>query len=580
MTVVGQWLTQYYILGCFPFLLNAGLLCGIGVATYLMLTKIADKSYNMLISLLPVLFLLRWQLRLDFVADGMVGLTLIMAALALSISYNGKVGCIVYPIVSTVLMYLLVGQWVMIYGILYAILSASSSKPIASPSDGHSSYSSALHHKAICWKSWIPLLLGGLLAYLTIRAGSGVSITNGIYSLRYQESQMQPDSMLHYVAIRFALCMAGVILLSWLFARLKSFQLGARLKSYPAWIVSAVAVVCGILFACPKPSDNQARWVDKINFLARNGDWDALVEACEGKNITGSMTMNYLNLALLHQGRLGYDLLKYPQKGSQSLLAGWNRNYASSVLLSDIHFAMGDIALSESYALEAITLARRGGSPRMMQRLVEICAIREDKPLMDKYLSLLGMMPCYKTWARSFRGKLDQKGHFSAERLVPMHAGADSLLSAYTLERIWQKHEEAHQQGSAAFNQTAWLYQGLSYLLDCRLNDFSKFITRTASLALSAGVELPLIFQEACLLLKAEGLESVTDISPSVEKDFMQFRQDLLQHSRSQEGAAYLQRKYAYSYWLYYLQTSHSSSHRGVRSSVSQTISPSGHSEN
>ena len=94
-------------------------------------------------------------------------------------------------------------------------------------------------------------------------------------------------------------------------------------------------------------------------------------------------------MALAQKEVLGDSLFHFEPKGPQSLLTSWDRTYYTSALLSDIHYHIGDISLSESYAMEGLTLAKRGGSPRMLQRFVDICLIREEWDLATKYLHIL-----------------------------------------------------------------------------------------------------------------------------------------------------------------------------------------------
>lgn len=51
--------------------------------------------------------------------------------------------------------------------------------------------------------------------------------------------------------------------------------------------------------------------------------------------------------------------------------------------------------------MEGLTLAKRGGSPCMLQRLVKISLIRRDFALADKYLDILGRLPGYRRWRKN-----------------------------------------------------------------------------------------------------------------------------------------------------------------------------------
>ena len=110
--------------------------------------------------------------------------------------------------------------------------------------------------------------------------------------------------------------------------------------------------------------------MNELSVWEQRNDWDTIIREHPEKEETDYVSLNYLNMALAQKGLLGDRLFRYDQKGPQSLLASWDRTYYMSCLLSDIHYMIGDISLSEGYAMEGLTLAKRGGSPRLLQRLV------------------------------------------------------------------------------------------------------------------------------------------------------------------------------------------------------------------
>ena len=142
--------------------------------------------------------------------------------------------------------------------------------------------------------------------------------------------------------------------------------------------------------------------MNELSVWEQRDDWDTIIREHPEKEVTDYVSLNYLNMALAQKGALGDRLFHYDQKGPQSLLASWDRTYYMSRLLSDIHYMIGDISLSEGYAMEGLTLAKRGGSPRMLQRLVKISLIRRDFALADKYLGILGRLPGYRRWAEKY----------------------------------------------------------------------------------------------------------------------------------------------------------------------------------
>ena len=534
LAVAGQWATQYFSLPFFPFLFHALLLTGIGCCTYRLLQQVADRGYHLLLALLPALCLLKAQLRLDFVADGTIGLFLLLLALTLGQLCTTDRQRLLYGLGSVLMIYLLTGQWVLLYGLLWLGMSGAG----------------RVAPKAKMMAA-LPLAVGIGLTYYVIDGALALPLTEGIYSLRYQESQLQPDSLLHFVAIRFTFGWLALLLFAFLLSRV---PLTRKPVHWGLWLLSGVAVAGALRFAWPGELERQARWVDRLATLSREERWAEVTDLFVGKPVIGAMSLTQLNVALAHQGRLGNELFLYTQQGPQSLLAGWDRTYAMSVVLSDVHYAIGDFSTSESYAMEGLTLARRGGSPRMLQRLAKISLIRRDFPLANKYLERLRVMPMYRAWAERYQAyvahpeRIDTDPELAGKRVPTVEA--DSLLGQYSLERLWLSHEAA-----SADDRLAWTYLGCSYLLARELDAFGDFLRRTAPEA-TASVALPRAFQEAALLWMAQGheLPEGWQVQPAVAERFDQFRQAVQSARHDTNGVARLYRDYGHTFWFYFYQ--------------------------
>ena len=534
LAVAGQWATQYFSLPFFPFLFHALLLTGIGCCTYRLLQQVADRGYHLLLALLPALCLLKAQLRLDFVADGTIGLFLLLLALTLGQLCTTDRQRLLYGLGSVLMIYLLTGQWALLYGLLW--LGMSGARRVAPKAK---------------MMAALPLVVGIGLTYYVINRALALPLTEGIYSLRYQESQLQPDSLLHFVAIRFTFGWLALLLFAFLLSRMSFSRKPVR---WGVWLLSGVAVAAALRFAWPGELERQARWVDRLATLSCEERWAEVTDLFVGKPVIGAMSLTQLNVALAHQGRLGDELFLYTQQGPQSLLAGWDRTYAMSVVLSDVHYAIGDFSTSESYAMEGLTLARRGGSPRMLQRLAKISLIRRDFPLADKYLARLWAMPMYRAWAERYQAyvvhpeRIASDPELAGKRIPTVEA--DSLLGQYSLERLWLSHEAA-----SADDRLAWTYLGCSYLLARELDAFGDFLYQTAPEA-TAAVTLPHAFQEAALLWMAQGhaLPAGWQVQPAVAERFDQFRQAVQSARHDTNGIARLYRDYGHTFWFYFYQ--------------------------
>ena len=528
-TVLGQAIVQYYPDLSVALIINSFLLCTIGFLCYSLLQEIAPRVYNLFLALVPVFGLMKVHIRSEYVLDGTIGLCLMMLLLYVFVRVRKVRTRFWYGIGSTVALYLLAGQLAALYGILLVVLSY-------------------LCGREKWYHLFVALLAGVALTYAGIRLAICIPLTDGIYSEHYQEVQMQPDSYIYFVWIRFTLLLFILLLI------------GTGMKYLP-WnkifqkvIVTGCTVVVLFFFSSfclPNQYDVQNMLMDKLSDLQQKGNWDAIIQMHQGKKIRNYISLNYLNMALAQKGRLGNELFHYDQRGPLSLLASWNRTYYMSCLLSDIHYMIGDISLSEGYAMEGLTLAKRGGSPRMLQRLVKISLIRNDFDLANKYLDILARLPHYRRWAEIYEDyvyhpeRIKQDKELSAKTLSSSRP--DNLLCLIELDSLWMGHIE-----ESGTNRIAWEYLGCSYLLAKEMEKFKTFLLRTGQLP--EGQSLPVHFQEAALVLAVEDV-SILDTVPvrtEILQRYKQFQKDILKIKNSSDGFAWLYQQYGDTFWFYY----------------------------
>ena len=412
-----------------------------------------------------------------------------------------------YGVVSVFLIYGLTGQLAALYGLVVVCMS--------------------LLCRRRKWSGSLAVFLAGvLLAYIGIRLAIGIPLTDGIYSERYQESQLQPDSYVYFIWIRF------VVLLLILFATAYTMKVLPKGKrSVKVFVAGSLLVVlfCYSAFCLPGPYEVRNNRMNELSVWEQRNDWDTIIREHPEKEETDYVSLNYLNMALAQKGILGDRLFRYDQKGPQSLLASWDRTYYMSCLLSDIHYMIGDISLSEGYAMEGLTLAKRGGSPRLLQRLVKISLIRRDFALADKYLGILGRLPGYRRWAEKYAGyirhpeKIGQDGELAA-KTIPVFQ-PDNLLCLTGIDSLWVGH-----LSEPGVNRVAWEYLGCSYLLAKEMekrnfeplaipyvtNVTAKYVTdiKETKALLAKQISSPVRWEESVRTMIEDGVDTFVEIGP------------------------------------------------------------------
>ena len=358
-------------------------------------------------------------------------------------------------------------------------------------------------------------MIGVLLTYIGIRLATGIPLIDGIYSERYQESQLQPDSYVYFIWIRFV-----VLLLTLLVAAFAMKFLPRGKRSVGVVVTGSLLVVlfCFSAFCLPGPYEVRNNRMNELSVWEQRNDWDTIIR-------------------------------EHPEKEETDY--SWDRTYYMSCLLSDIHYMIGDISLSEGYAMEGLTLAKRGGSPRLLQRLVKISLIRRDFALADKYLGILGRLPGYRRWAEKYAGyirhpeRIGRDGELAA-KTIPVFQ-PDNLLCLTGIDNLWVGH-----LSEPGVNRVAWEYLGCSYLLAKEMEKFKIFLSHAGRFL--PGQSLPVHFQEAALVLATEDL-SVLDwvsIRPEIVQRYKQFQKDILKIKNSSDGLSWLYRQYGDTFWFYY----------------------------
>ena len=528
-TVAGQALVQCYTSSLFVLWVNSTFLCMAGFLCYLLLQEIAPRGYNQLLALFPVLGLLKAHASPFYVLDGTVGLFLLLLFSYVFICVRRTATRLFYGMVSVVLVYCLAGQLVALYGLVVVFMSL-------------------LCRRKKWYGSLAVFSAGMLLTYASIRLAAGVPLTDGIYSERYQESQLQPDSYVYYVWIRF------VVLLLVLFATAFAMRAISWERRPVKMLVTGILLV-GLfgfsLFCLPGAYEVRTNRMNKLSVLGQRNDWDTIIREHPGRGVADYASLNYLNMALAQKGVLGDRLFHYDQKGPQSLLASWDRTYYMSCLLSDIHYMIGDISLSEGYAMEGLTLAKRGGSPRMLQRLVKISLIRRDFALANKYLGILGRLPGYRRWAERYAGYIRHPERIGqdeelAVKTIPAFQ-PDNLLCLIDIDSLWAGH-----LSEPGVNRVAWEYLGCSYLLAKEMEKFKAFLSHSGTFLPARS--LPVHFQEAALVLAVEDLSFLDRVfvHPEIVRRYKQFQKDILKVKNGGDGLPWLYRQYGDTFWFYY----------------------------
>ena len=136
------------------------------------------------------------------------------------------------------------------------------------------------------------------------------------------------------------------------------------------------------------------------DFLVRTEQWNKIVDKAEKKQPTTPLGVSCVNLALSQQGVLADRLFEFYQNGGEGLFPTFTRDMTSPVSTSEIFYRLGMVNDAERYmfeAQEAIPNYRK--SSRMTRRIAECELINGNYQVAAKLLRRLQKTLFYSNWA-------------------------------------------------------------------------------------------------------------------------------------------------------------------------------------
>ena len=323
--------------------------------------------------------------------------------------------------------------------------------------------------------------------------------------------------------------------------------------THAAWLVglqfvAIVALMHGGMKAYNSATNYEAKVFD---YYSRTGQWMRLLEDKHMRAQKNFMHTCYQNLALSSLNLMGDKLFACPQTGFPGLFIQWNKTVNSSIVLSDVYWQCGNVALAQEMAFEGMIASRDGVNPRLLMRLVQTNLVAGNYPVAEKYINLLADTYSYATQAEKYRKLLfDDQAVLEDAELGPRK----KCMCASGLTGTQSAVEDLSL--IIACNPTfvpAFHYYAAACLLLKDIPSFKNFIEKYYDApALS---KMPIHLQEAVIISYELEPERWSDlgVTPQVQQRFEQYRAQLL----SFRGSPMLSRKMAASfrdtYWYYFM---------------------------
>jgi hypothetical protein len=227
----------------------------------------------------------------------------------------------------------------------------------------------------------LPILIITGLAFWGIHAS-----VVGDYRFQFLPDGYFTNRLRPGMAIYFSWLFLPLLLLLCRFMRNRQTIRGGR-KLLELFILLLV-VALSFRFGISRFANRNSDFYKELDYYMRTEQWDKIIERCTG-DLRNYLYKCCLNVALAEKGELSEQMFTFDQTGLQSIYVPWNKVPHVSVLLSDIYFSMGHIAMAQRMAFEANESISTSGGSRMMKRLVQTNLLYGAYPVAEKYIDLL-----------------------------------------------------------------------------------------------------------------------------------------------------------------------------------------------
>ena len=361
----------------------------------------------------------------------------------------------------------------------------------------------------------------------------------------YYSSRLQAQAVSYYVWA----ALPTVVLITTLSGYLKK-NMSHRLQTVSVPLQTALAF--GVLYVGFRTGITYAQYItEQVNTYSRDGAWGKIVATPLN---TGRYPLHagYKNLALAEKKLLGDYLFDSKQPGSKGLCMDWNRTIDTSSLLSDVYWAMGNVAQAQRMAFEGMVASEWAVNPRLLLRLVKTNLILGHHRVAAKYLRPLLQSYGYRAEAERLKRLVgnDEAVRADAE-LGPRYrcvAALDGLCSVHPVRNLLDIVESNPDYPTS-----------FQYLLGYAL--LSKDLNTLAYLGEAYGggpglTPVPLLLQQAIVLIQETNPQVCSSqnlVSQAVAGQFKAFKHQMEWLKENKASSATLRAEFGNTFWYYYL---------------------------
>ncbi len=285
-----------------------------------------------------------------------------------------------------------------------------------------------------------------------------------------------------------------------------------------------VVVVLPPVLCYPKYYDKATYQLINYDYMVRANDWEGILRYSGAHDPDLPLSVSATNLASGMTGQLDSRAFDYFQNGTEGLFPSFTKEALSSWTTGEVFFQLGMINSAQRFYFEGMeSIPNYNKSSRAVKRLAETALIRGEYKLAEKYLRMLENTTFYSKWAKRnlelIKNPQEIDAHPLYGQLRKRMVDEDYLFSEgeldKTLGQLFIK-----DPGNDLARQYLILYPLLQ-------RDLDKFVQYMGVVAQSHPQYNPLLAQQALAFISMKNGQPIPQnmVSPMVEQSLRGFAQ-------------------------------------------------------
>ena len=530
-TVAAQYLVQFFANTWAGAVVSSFLITLTGCFLWLVVRHINTQIIWVPFAIFPAFLQMVYLLDMGYHYEGLIAWLLFAIFLYLYQWIADKAGLVLRTligIVITLLLFVYVGSIATLFAICACIYDL-------------------LRNPRKSWVSLAYLAVCFLAAAITVTQGKVIGFEYALWTRGYYEYHIELGlwQSLAWINVPIIMLIAGMVK-------------HINLKSVQQAVICLALVLLGgyfIYFESERNTNKDFRTLAELMNAINHENWDEII-TYPNLNTGNYLHLNCLNLALSHKGKTMTDLFRVPQKGAQSLLAGYQAYNDVNVLFSHIYYHTGII--SESLCLSFGTMiATPNGNPSMLKLLVKERLILGDYDIAEKYITRLERTHSYRDWATSMRrflyndAAVEQDPELGVKRRdLPVDDHRFVVVDGVMADLM-------KVIGTNAQQTSAWEYALAMLMLEKNMAGIKQIVELPGFSPDIWNGTLPPLVQEAIVTYAENDADYCTahGVTPETMQRFQTFRDLALDARRNNRNQQTALAQFRGSFWYFYMFT-------------------------